>query len=284
MRNRLFLPIIVLFSICAVSASATGQKLRVDEIIAKHLDSIASLEKRQALRSLIAVGDVRVDYLTQKGHPATGRIVVASDGKKIFVGMNLNANDYPQEKLVFDGNKAGVAMVRSGTRSVLGNFVQSNTSLLSQGLLGGSLSTSWVLLNAGDAKAKITTAGTKDIDGRKTYALSYAPKGGSDLEITMYFDQETFRHVRTEYKRTSSASIGKTIDESARQSETRLVVTEDFSDFKETDGITLPGKYKITYSALGANTTEVTWTSNISEFAVNQKIDPGSFQIGDTRP
>src|SRR5947209_18215175 len=183
MKNKILLPIVV-FSIFAVATAANAQKLKAEEIIAKHLDSIASLEKRQALHSLIAVGDVRVDYITQKNHPATGRIVIASEGNKIFIGMSLSASDYPLEKLIFDGNKANVSMVRSGTRSVLGNFIQANSSMLSQGLFSGALSSSWVLLNAGESKAKISTAGTKDIDGHKTYALSYAPKGGSDLEIT----------------------------------------------------------------------------------------------------
>jgi hypothetical protein len=97
----------------------------------------------------------------------------------------------------------------------------------------------------------------------------------------MYFDKETFRHVRTEYSRTSSASMGRTIDESARNSETRLKVIEDFSDFKEFAELTLPTKYRIHYSITGQNgTTEIEWVSNISEFAVNQKLDAGTFAIG----
>jgi hypothetical protein len=146
------------------------------------------------------------------------------------------------------------------------------------------LSSSWVFLAASEGKAKISTAGAKKIGGRETYAISFAPKGGGDLDIKMYFDQETFRHVRTEYGRTSSASLGRTIDESARQSETRLKVTEDFSDFKESDGVTLPTKYKISYSTIGANTTEIVWMSNISEFAVNQKLDPRTFQVQEAKP
>ena len=97
----------------------------------------------------------------------------------------------------------------------------------------------------------------------------------------MYFDAQTFQHVRTEYKRTASAAMGRTIDESARHQETRMKVTEDYSDFKEVQGgLTLPTKYIIHYSVSGENgTTEISWTANLSEFAPNQRLDPGTFAI-----
>lgn len=101
------------------------------------------------------------------------------------------------------------------------------------------------------------------------------------MDVTLFFDKETFRHVRTEYKRKASASIGRTIDESSRQSETRFKVSEDYSEFKEFEGITMPTKYRIHYSMSGANgTTEVAWTCIFTEFAFNQKFEPSSFEIG----
>jgi outer membrane lipoprotein-sorting protein len=279
LKCKFSLPV-VLLSLIVLVPFASAQKLTAEEIISKHLDSIAAADKRAAVTSLIASGEVRVEFISQKNQPAQGRIVVASEGTKMFFGMSLNASDYPQEKFVFDGNKSSVAMVRSGTRSVLGNFVQSNGVLLSHGILSGTLGSSWVFMNTAESKGKISTSGGKKIDGRETYGITYGPKGGSDIRITMYFDKETFRHVRTEYKRTASASMGATIDESARQSESRMTVTEDFSDFKEFSGLMLPSKYKINYLVVGQSTTEVEWVAEISEYAVNQKLDPGTFSTG----
>lgn len=280
MKYRVVLPI-VLFSMFVMISHVSAQKLTAEEIIAKHLDSIATGEKRSTLKSLIASGEVRVVYVTQKNQPAMGRVVFASEGSKLFMGMNLNASDYPQERFIFDGDKASVGLVRSGSRSPLGSFIQSNSVMLSHGLFSGTLGASWALLNGTEGKAKISTAGTKKIDGRETYGLSYSPKGGSDLNITMYFDKETFRHVRTEYTRTASASMGRTMDESARQSETRFKIIEDFSDFKEFQAVTLPSKYKISYSVTGKTPTEIEWVCDISEFAVNEKLDPGTFASGE---
>lgn len=280
MKNRPALPILFLLFL-VIAPFVNGQKMKPEEVIARHLASIAPADKLSAIKTFIAVGEVRVDYITQKNQPAVGRIVIASEGNKMFLGMSLNATDYPQEKIIFDGSKTAVAMVRAGVRSVLGNFIQSNSSIVSQGLLSGTLSTSWALLTAGERGHKISSAGNKKIDGKEAYALTFSPKGGGDLDITMFFDQQTFRHVRTEYKRTSSAGIGRTIDESARQSETRLKVTEDFSDFKDFQGITIPSKYKLLYSIMGANgTTEVVWTCSLTEFAINQALDPASFETG----
>lgn len=280
MKNKRALPI--LFLLFFVSAPVVnGQKMKPEEIIARHLATIAPADKLSAIKTFIAVGEVRVEYITQKNQPAVGRIVIASEGNKMFLGMSLNATDYPQEKIIFDGSKTAVSMVRAGVRSVLGNFIQSNSSIVSQGLLSGTLTTSWALLAAGERGSKISSAGSKKIDGKEAYALSFNPKGGGDLDITMYFDQQTFRHVRTEYKRTSSAGIGRTIDESARQSESRLKVTEDFSDFKDFQGLTIPNKYKLVYTISGANgTTEIAWTCSLTEFAINQALDRSSFETG----
>src|SRR4029078_7883379 len=110
------------------------------------------------------------------------------------------------------------------------------------------------------------------------YALGYSPKGGGDITVTMYFDKDTFRHVRTEYKRTSSAAIGLRPEQSSGFSESRLKVTEDFTDFKAEKGLMLPHTYKLVYSISGQNgTTEIEWNFKLNEFAFNQKHEPKTF-------
>lgn len=259
----------------------TGQKLTAQEIIAKHLDSIGTAENRSSFKSIVATGEVGVKFLTKKTQPTSGRIVLASEGPKMFFGMNLDSPEYPQERLVFDGNKTAIGNANVHRNSSLGSFIQANPFILTNGLFSGTLGSSWVFLNFADSKAKVSSEGTKKINGRETYAISYTPKGGSDVSIKIFFDQETFRHVRTEYSATRSASMGRTIDESARNRESRIKLTEDFSDFKESSGIMLPGTFRIHFSYSGQNeTTEVEWTSKMLEYSVNQKLDPGTFATG----
>lgn len=270
----------VLVLICLLSISAFSQKMKAEDVVAKHLDSIASAEKRAALKSLIAVGEINVQSITPKNLPAQGRIVMASAGGKNFFGLNLNAADYASEKFSFDGAKAKVDIVRIGQRSLLGNFVLSNDLLLKESLLGGTLSTSWALNDLSAKKAKLSFDGTKKIDGKEVYAIGYSVKSGSDIDVTLYFDKTSFRHVRTEYKRISSAGIGTDPNQSSGFSETRLKITEDFSDFKEVGGLNLPHSYRLVYSITGQRgTTEIEWSSKFNEFAFNQTLADSTFDI-----
>jgi hypothetical protein len=267
-----------LFVLFVLVAPAFAQKMKPEELLAKHLDSIGTAEARASVKSLIAVGDVAAKFVSQKNQVVQGRIVLASAGEKNFFGMNLNSSVYSGEKFSYDGKKAKIGVVQAGAYSILGNFIKSNSMVLEESLLGGTLSTSWALLNTAEKKAKLSSGGAKKIDGREVYALGYSPKGGGDVDIVLYFDKETFRHVRTEYKRISSAGIGTRPEQSSGMSESRLKVVEDFSDFRTENGLTLPRGYRIFYSITGQNgTTEVEWTFSLTEFALNQKLDAKTF-------
>ena len=261
-----------------LSVPVLAQKMKPEEVISKHLDSIGTAEIRNQITSMIAVGDVLVTYISQKNSTSQGRIVLASAGEKNFIGMNLNGVDYPLERFSFDGKKVKVAYVRPGVRSILGNFIVANDLLLQESLLGGTLSTSWTLLNLTDSKAKIQFDGTKKIDGKETYVLSYSTKGNNDFDIKLFFDKDTFQHVRTEYKRVFSAGIGRTPEQSSGFSESRLKITENFSDFKAEKGLNLPHTYTLNYTITGPNgTNEIEWKFNLSEFGFNQKFDGKTF-------
>ena len=267
---------LLLLAVCA--APALAQKMKAEEVLAKHLDSIGTPEVRASVKNQMAVGDAVVTFISQKNQSAQGRIVLVSEGMKNFLGMNLNAADYPQEKFSYDGKTSKIAFVRANVRSILGNFILSNDLLLEESLLGGTLATSWALANTATNKAKISFDGTKKVDGQEAYVLGYTPKGGGDIEIKLYFDKETFRHIRSEYKRTISAALGRTIDESARQNETRLKITENFGDFKTETGLTLPHSYSLNYSTTGqSGTSEIEWKFNFTQFAFNQKLDVKTF-------
>jgi hypothetical protein len=261
-----------------LSLPVFAQKLKPEEIIAKHLDSIGTAEARAAAKSRMIVGDVLVTFISQKNQTAQGRIVMASEGNKSLLGMTLNAADYQMEKFTYDGKKARTAFAYLTTRSFLGNFVDSNNVMLEQGLLSGALSTAWTPLNMAEGKGKFNGGGIKKIDGKEVYAVGYSPKGGSDVEISLFFEKDTFRHVRTEYKRVSSAGIGTSPDQSAGFSETRYKLVEDFSDFKDEKGLMMPHLYKILYSVTGQRgTNEVQWAFTLPTFMPNPKLEANTF-------
>lgn len=270
----------MLFVLLLAAIPAFAQKLTADEVIAKHLDSIGKAETRTGIQTIVMTGEATAKFLSQKDLVLNGRIVFASAGEKNFLGIGLNSNNYPGEQFIYDGKKAKVAFTQNGKRSSLGEFIQSNDLLLEDSLLSGVLSSSWVLSNLATKKSKLSFEGIKKINGKEVYMLSYSRKGSGDLSISLYFDKETFHHVRTEYKRVTSAGIGTSPDQSSKFSEVRFKVAEDFSDFKEEKGLTLPHGYRILYSEEGVRSTgnvEIEWTFNLLEFAYNEKLDPGTF-------
>ena len=282
MKNFTFKSTTLFFYIIFLSLiAANAQKLTAEEVITKHLDSIGTKDKRAAIKNQFILSDLQF-VLKGSAFPSSGKAIVVSEGNKNLWGFNLNNNDYPQDRFGFDGKDTKVAFTKPGVRSVLGGFIVSYKELLKEGLLGGTLLSSWSLLDTDSRKAKISYAGTKKIDNRETHVLSYMPKSGTELTIKMYFDAENFRHLRTEYTRFIAARQGRSIDESANQRSDYYQITENFSDFQKINGITLPKTYKLFYSYTGAarNTnSEMEWTFNITNFSVNQQLDENSFDI-----
>lgn len=280
--NNFNLSILLLLAISLINVgTAFSQKMTAQDVIAKHLDSISTPQKRALLKSQVAVGDVSVNFVAPKAPSAQGRFVLASAEEKLFWGLQTNRREYATEKFTFDGSKTQVDFVQSGSRSVLGNFILSNKMILEGGLLGGALTSSWALLNIENKKAKVSFEGTKKINGKESYVLGYSLKGGGDINVNLYFDKETFNHIRSEYRRTSSASIGLRPEDSSRNTETNLKVVEDFSEFKMENGLNLPHVYRLNYSISGQRgTTEIEWAVKFLEFALNQNLAADTFRNG----
>ena len=60
----------VVIVLSAFAASGLGQKLKPEEIVAKHLDSIGTAEARMATKTRMAVGDATVTFIPQKNQAA----------------------------------------------------------------------------------------------------------------------------------------------------------------------------------------------------------------------
>jgi hypothetical protein len=128
--------------------------------------------------------------------------------------------------------------------------------------------------------ARVDYAGTRKVDDRVLHELKYVPRGSSDLKITLLFEQETFRHVRTEYERTVSAPLGKVEYTNVQERDARYKMIEEFSLFKTEGGLTLPHIYTIRVSIDTVNGTYLAeWTIKLTQFDFNQKIDQSAFNV-----
>src|SRR5207253_5842816 len=153
--------------------------------------------------------------------------------------------EYPFEKMGFNGKTVYVASLKPGVYSTLGKFFMEHEMLFREGLIGGTLSSAWPLLDLSQRGAKLKYDGTSKIDGRETYVLEYIGKNNTGLEAKLYFDAQTFQHVRTKYEQriTKQMPGGPSVTQQEAQYINQLI--EDFSDFKPEGDLTLPHSYKL---------------------------------------
>jgi hypothetical protein len=160
---------------------------------------------------------------------------------------------------------------------------------MKEGLLGGVFSTGWPLLNLKDKPVTLAYR-EATIDGRRLHEIEYRPNQGlRDMKIKLYFDLETYRHVRTEYRvqvrddmSAASVSIGGDTSGFAtlRQGlpDSYYVLTEKFDDFKKVGAMMLPHSYTIDYSVEGQGHSFIAkWTMKAVQWAFNRIYDEKIF-------
>ena len=270
----------LVFFIPACGVNVVAQKLTAPEVVAKHLASIGTANARTAVKSRIIAGGSQVIFRTEPAGQAIGKAVLASEGSKSLLGMSFPSPVYPREQFGFNGNTFIAAFVTPGVRSVLGSFLMTNDAIFKQGLMSGALSSDWALLDMRSRHAKVEYAGTKKIDDRSVHELKYFPSNGSDLRISLFFEPETFRHVRTEYERIIPAQMDTRSLTNVQTRESRYKLIEEFSLFRQEGGLMLPHIYTIKLSVdTQGGTFLADWTLKFTQFTFNEKIDPNSFSI-----
>jgi len=279
MRQKWSMALALLAVALAAPPSSLAEKLKAEEIVARHLESIGPAKARSSAR--IISGTAQVIFRTAPPGQAIGKAVLASDGLKYLLGMSFPSPIYPREQLGFNGNSFAAAFVTPGVRSVLGNFLMTHDLIFRQGLMGGALSTAWPLLDPATRSAQLEYLGARKVDDLMVHELRYLPRGGSDLKIKLRFEQETFRHLQTEYERVIPAPTGTREYGNVQQRETRYHMIEEFSLFKKEGELVLPHIYKIKLSVDTQNGTFLAeWVIKLTQFEFNQKIDPSAFSVG----
>lgn len=276
---RRLMVVLALFSTFAHAAD----KLKLDDVIARHLASIGTPEARAAAKTRLGAGKAQMQEVVRGSSSLSGTASLASDNRRIKIAMQFPGSpQYPGEQWVFDGDKTLVALTAPGARSSIGNFVFNYPELMREGLLGGSIFTSWSLLDLSGRQPRLKYDGLKKIDGRELHQVSYTPrKGGSGMEIRLFFDPETFRHVKTSYvleqgsgMKTSTDARGNVLgaDELAHADHVRYFLEENFADFQTVDGITLPTSWTIRYEIQPSSSAVLQWTVKVEQVKHNEQL------------
>jgi hypothetical protein len=238
-----FFAMVAMLSVCFAK-----DEMQVAELVKQHLNSIGTEQARAAVKSRATEGNVSFQVENGTSGRQDGKEVFVSDGDKFVVLLKLPNPNYHGERFVSDGKKTFIAQVKPGAWSRLGDFVMVHNEILTEGLWGGTLSTGWALAHLDERVAKLQDRGLKKVNGRVLRRVDYSPKKHSDLEIELYFEPDTFRHVMTMYSLTISPQMGTSDIATARQQETRYRLEERFADFKSVDGLNLPERWTIEFT------------------------------------
>lgn len=272
----------------ALATPLPPDKMTAEEVVAKHLASIGTAEDLAAAKSRLVMGKAKAIARTGVTRDLDGPAQLASDGDKVLFAMVFGYTAYPYEKAGYDGQKFTVALWETtGSRSALGDFLLSQDTIFKQGLITGVLSSAWPLYNLSARGAKLSYSGTEKINGRQVHKLKYTPrKGGANLTINLFFDAETFHHVRTEYKYAVSPTMSERPVSSVAAATSpgdmnHYQLVEDFSDFRPEGKLTLPHNYHLRLSIdTQINTQVLEWALDLTQFAFNQPIDAEAFNVG----
>src|SRR5215469_13746073 len=271
------LGVLILLAAIAPSMRAKDEKLKLEQVIAKHLESIGPKEKLNGIKNRVTTGDAHVDIHVGGTADLAGNGMLISEGRSLRLTFQYPALQYPGEQFVFDGKAVSIGMISPGVRSQLGNYIFVNDYLVKDGLLFGALSTNWFFGDL-DVKARFDLSGPKKVDGKSVYEIRYVPrKGATNLTAYFDFDSETFRHVRSQFKaEVAPTNVDQKISDSAET--IRYTITEQFGDFKQVDGLTLPHSYTLDFSIDSPDGGFVgSWDYLIKEIVHNQPIEAKAF-------
>lgn len=293
MRDSTLVILTVFAVMISFPIAAAGEKLKPEELIQKHLDSIGNMEtiRNVTARSVWGQGAFRI-VVGGDGN-LFGTASLLSEGRKLRFSLDFDYPQYLGERITYDTNKIRVSRIVPSGRSRLGSFLYTYNQIIREGLLGSCLSTAWPLLDVKGRRAKLKYRGLKNIDGKKLHRLSYRPrKKGGDIRITLYFEQETFRHVRTDYNVLIRSGVRSNPNLSTASDETykvnRFLLVETFDDFRSMDGLTLPTLWSMRYSqekeegdSLNSAGLVVEYTMSLPNISHGQTVNPKVFLVSE---
>src|SRR5204863_9131441 len=95
--------IILLTTLLSASRPLPSDKVSLEEVLTRHLESIGPAETRASIKSRIISGTVTSAFRAPRNANFGGQSIMASDGNKSFIGMQFEQSGYAQEKFAFDG-------------------------------------------------------------------------------------------------------------------------------------------------------------------------------------
>lgn len=258
---------------CSMSfAQAKDVPLTGDQIIDKHFLAIGGKEKLGTIKTRVASGNVKASG------PIQSRFFLVSESPDRLAAL-FKTNTYDWI-LIYNATtflSTPVQILQNnvllpGKTSALENKFK---EMYSSGVLFGDMSLYNVVL-AGGSDLTVKAGKAKKLGERQTLPVELKRKKGESIKA--YFDSETFMLVRLDFGTLELNDTRIILDNSAIKP-TNIEFFQEFSDFREVDGIMLPFKLRhVTVPPISPNQRASAIDIVIDSYEHNLKIDPKLFQ------
>lgn len=282
---------------CVFTSNVIAQKLSADEIILKHLESLGKKESVASMKLRIAIGASEF-FIPSATKKTRGRAVFASNGDEMAFFSTFEMADYPFERIGLFRDKVDIPIVQLGRRSPLGTFLTAYDKTVKSRIFGGSVFSTWRFGSVDNLAGKTETEGKKKVGDHEAWVIKFSPTDGlsTGSSIKLYFDAETFSHLRTVYRqketergfheiRGRAAGTGQVPGAWEQDMASNgSTLTEDFDDYRTENGLTLPYRYTLLLNIDGVRgTSEFRWTFEFSEYRQMKEFPPAFFSFSNTQ-
>jgi len=299
MRGKTGLLLGGLCVICLMAFHVQGvcaEDLTPEQLIDKHLEAFGLKSGSTQIKSIQFVGNTDVEFLQGMAGKMSGIAALTSQGSKIFLNMKFDDVNYPGEYFAYDGKSVSVNNIQPGVRTPLADFIFAYNKVMKNGMFGGVFSNAWPLLNIKTSKPSYMNVRKTKVEGKELYELEYRPRDRhGDMKIRIFFETDTYRHVRTEYKVSldndaSTGTYGNPEDDYERDipaisgmvtGSTYYTLVEKFGDFKEVGALTMPHSYSLNYDldGIARHAFIGRWKIDIMMIGFNaENIEPALFK------
>lgn len=263
----------VVVALVSYGALSAAPKLTPEALIKLHMETLTAGGMRPAALTRDVRGVCTTTAPARMAAQLAGTFGLTSSSLKSSFTLQFASDLYEGESFSVDGDRVDIAFAqpRTSSRSSMGNFVAINRVIVGEGLFGGVLNARWPLLHLSARQPKLEYDGMKKLAGRELHRLRYrAREKQGNLQIQLYFEPETYRHVATVYAASQAQGMGMTPESSSQQADMYFRLEEWFADFQLTGGVTLPKSWTVRYERSGNTATE--WKYH---FAVRSVADGG---------
>ena len=251
---------------------AAQKKMVPEELVKLHLQAVTAgvpVPRElgiDAKGTVAAVTPARASGLL----PGTFQLTSGATGGRLH--MQFGTDLYEGETFTVDGDKVDIANAqpRTGSRSAVGNFVARHRVIVSEGLIGGVLNARWPLHDVAARKPKLWYDGLKTLSGRELHKMRYRAKDNQgSLEVELYFDPATYRHVASVYATSQSQQLAATPELSSQQADQYFRIEERFGRFETAGDFTVPKSWSLRFERSGNSANEWKYDMSVQTIGVS---------------